>query len=176
MCFEADDIFVVLKTLTNEQQQAIREASDDQDKFWEMFEALGLGYWKALLDEVSADIPKVCKTVCKTVLTDTYKNRQLGITLETLLFPYVKNNAAWLKWLDGKGCAMHPNAIEVVLFNGLRSGEFDRLIDTLRLLGNGKAHVVYRERVCPGYDSSCLFCKNGVQYYPAGTIYDKLEE
>lgn len=176
MYFTYEDIFLVIKTLTDEQRQAIIDAADDQEKFWQVFSELGLIYWRTLLQYVKDDIPRICKAVCKTVLSDQYKNRQLGISLETLLFRYLKNNSAWLDWLREKGCNMHPNAVEVVLFNGLSSGEFDRFIDTFKLLGSGKAHVVYRERVCPNYDSTCLFCENGVQYFPAGTVYDNLEE
>lgn len=176
MLFELEDIFLVLKAMTDAQRGALEEAATDQDKFFQILAMLGLGYWRKFLELVNADTQRVANSVSKALLSDRYLNRQLGVTVERLLYQFLKNNQAWLNWLRERGCELHPNAIEVVLFNGIQSGEFDRFLDTLRLLRSSRAHVVYSERVCPCYNKECLFCENGIQYFPAGTVYDEENE
>lgn len=169
--FVSDDILMIIQFMTNKQRQYFEDVFDNPEHFEEVLTELGYGYWMSIFESFSVDVRRASRIVAPIVTDSRFQRLQLGVTLEHQLFQLLKNNEDWLAFLDSWDCKVHPSAVETALFNGIYSGEYSRILETLSLLRFGKIDVVYTKRVCPAYDKTCLFCKNGIQFYPAGTTY-----
>lgn len=169
--FVPEDLKRLIADLSEDQLYALEVAQNDFEYLLGLLGQISLGYWSTFLAYEGVDTTDIPRRVYSVIVSPEYQYEELGITIEQVLYQFIKHSSGWIRALEDKGCKQPVNVVEVLLFNGLRQGIFNRLVETLKVLLEGKARISYFERVCECYNPSCLFCRNGIQYFPSGTSY-----